>query len=112
MRLIEILLSLSFIFVFSIAIGRFSFAFNDVNTRICEVKEKSDSLFFISESFRKTCEGKGFSSLEEWQKVCGAMWKLDYIAWSDACEFMPVEKGEIFYGTWRNSSLSGEVYYR
>ena len=45
-------------------------------------KHKNDSLSFISESFYHTCEGKGFSSLDEWKKVCSALWQLESIDWN------------------------------
>ena len=37
----------------------------------CETeKQKYECIRFVSESFRKTCDGSGFSNLNEWQKVC------------------------------------------
>ncbi|MBR1638352.1 MAG: hypothetical protein IJ688_03095 [Treponema sp.] len=71
---------------------------------------QKDSLTFISQSFLNTCEGCGFSSLEEWQKNCRALWNLDYIAWSDAAEFLPVSAERLLYGRWNNGYVSGEIY--
>ena len=49
----------------------------------CEAKKMEySSTKFISESFKNTCAGKGFKNLEEWQKTCRALWKLDYIGWA------------------------------
>ena len=71
---------------------------------------------FIEESFKNTCCGKGFSDLNEWQKTCRSLFSLDYIAWSDATEFMDVNdensEGKLFYGKWTSSSFEGEVYCR
>lgn len=70
------------------------------------IRRKTDSLIFISESFFNSCKGKGFSSLDEWEKACAALWKLESIEWK-ALE----EKGEIIYmGKWNGPYGSGEVY--
>ena len=68
---------------------------------------------FISETFISTCMGNGFSSLNEWQVVCREKYKLDYIAWSAASDFMLVkesDKGILYYGKWIGKNGSGEVY--
>lgn len=80
-----------------------------------EEKWKNESFQFISESFRKTCCGEGFPSLNEWQKNCKTMWNLEYIGWANAEDFMEVqnpEKGKLFYGTWVGPYGRGEVYCR
>ena len=79
---------------------------------------------FIAESFRKTCEGKGFSSLEEWQLCCRQMFNLEYIGWCSSDEFMidpfATENNVLMYGKWicpgtegsLSVNASGEVYCR
>ena len=71
---------------------------------------------FVSESFKNSCRGKGFETLNGWQKACRAMWKLDYIAWADAEDFMNVPKDlnseTLFYGRWIGKNFNGEVYCR
>ena len=74
-----------------------------------------DSQRFIYESFKKTCEGKGFSCLLDWQNYCRNNWKLDYIGFSEAEEFCNDfqlnSKGEVLmYGKWKGPYGEGEVY--
>ncbi len=78
-------------------------------------REMYESKKFIYESFCKTCRGDGFDSLVDWQKTCKAMWKLDYIAWGKAEDFMideNMENGELLYGQWRGPFGAGEIYCR
>ena len=74
-----------------------------------------DSQRFIYESFKKTCEGKGFSCFLDWQNYCRNNWKLDYIGFSEAEEFCNDfqlnSKGEVLmYGKWKGPYGEGEVY--
>lgn len=82
----------------------------------CEIeKQKYSSTKFISESFKKTCSGKGFKNLEEWQKTCRALWKLEYIGWASATEFMDnsfENCDELIYGKWIGVYSEGEVFCR
>ncbi len=87
----------------------------DLYQKRMEKKMLFDSSRFISESFRETCNGKGFKSFVDWQKTCKAMWKLDYISWTRADSFMLVEnpdKGDLFYGKWIGPYGDGQVYGR
>lgn len=81
-----------------------------------EVKNTCEAEKFITESFKKTCKGEGFNSLNEWQVTCRAMFSLDYIGWSNADDFMEVDyefsKNKLFYGKWIGSGWDGEVYCR
>ena len=60
---------------------------------------------FVSESFRKTCQGKGFESLSEWKKSCRAMWQLDFIDYEQMGE-------KVCRGVWISASVRYEVYFR
>ena len=81
-----------------------------------EIKERTLTQKFIAESFKNTCQKKGFVSLNEWQITCREMFNLDYIAWSDAEDFMKVSYDnsdcKLMYGRWVSSSCQGEVYCR
>lgn len=86
-----------------------------INQKKEEKRNAFESERFISESFRASCEGKGFESLVDWQKVCKAMWHLEYISWTKADSFMVVEnpdKGQLLYGKWIGPYGNGEVYAR
>lgn len=71
---------------------------------------------FISDSFVETCNGNGFSSFEEWQKVCREKYHLDYIAWCPAADFIVDESGgesgTLYFGRWHGKNGYGEVYAR
>lgn len=71
---------------------------------------------FIFESFKATCEGKCFSSLNEWQQKCKSLWNLEYIAWSNAEDFLDVSyencDDSLFYGVWISKYGKYEVYCR
>lgn len=99
-----------------------------LSKEINEMQMQVDSLLFISESFRNMCEGKGFSSFVEWQKCCKQMWQLEYIAWSEADDFMKDDviddftqnsdeygnyhQGTLMYGKWIGRYGEGEVFCR
>lgn len=80
-----------------------------------EIQIKVNSTIFISESFRNTCEGKGFSNLNEWQKTCKAMWNLKYIGWGNAEDFFngnDTDNSILLYGKWISEYGDWEVYSR
>ena len=70
------------------------------------IRKKTESLHFISESFKNACEDKGFSSFDEWETVCSALWELDSIEW----KIISQGENEIYYGSWKGESGNGEVY--
>ena len=67
-------------------------------------RKEALSTRFISESFRKTCNEKGFENLSEWKDCCKALWKLDYITFR--------EEEKVLCGVWIYESKRYEVYYR
>ena len=70
------------------------------------VQKKTEALIFISESFRASCQGNGFSSFEEWKQVCGSMWQLENIEWKSES----LQGNKIYYGKWKGPYGAGEVY--
>lgn len=110
-----------YLFLFSLLIGA-TCSFKSImqlEEQAYLYRRKTSASYFISESFKKTCKGQGFENLNEWQVVCRAMWKLDYIGWSDAEEFMEVDytlcEKKLMYGKWVREDgflLEGEVYCR
>lgn len=108
------------IFIFFLSIGVYSAeyefsSYNKCNEKNNYLKDKVDSYSFIYDSFITTCNGNGFSSLNEWQIKCREMWNLEYIGWTEAEDFMQVqesEKGQLLFGTWVGPFGKGEVYCR
>ena len=110
------------IVAFLIVMSLFTFVFSgcvknlhEISRRKNRIKKEFESARFMSESFRNTCRNKGFENLIEWQKVCKAMWQLDYIGWTEADSFMEViekENSQLLYGKWTGPFGSGEVYER
>ena len=70
------------------------------------IRNKTESLLFISGSFNNVCENKGFSSLDDWKAACTALWKLESIEWKVIKE----GENEIYYGCWKGESGDGEIY--
>lgn len=68
------------------------------------IRRKTESLEFISESFRLSCNGKGFENLDEWKLKNSLLWNLDEIGWE--------KKGNVFRGFWKGPAGNGEVVYR
>ncbi|MCQ2592580.1 MAG: hypothetical protein MJ188_07310 [Treponema sp.] len=87
-----------------------------LNERCIKEKQNYESIYFVAESFKRTCDGTGFSSLEEWQTSCRSLMNLDYIAWCNAEDFMQVSYENsgcpLFYAAWKNSNELCEIYYR
>ena len=118
----------STLIVVTIFLGLISVSARDAMTSINALGSKVEKLrssyaakHFIAESFKNTCEGKGFESLEQWQLCCRAMFKLEYIAWCPAENFMHDEAAErgcprLMYGKWMAGvpfeASGGEVFYR
>lgn len=106
-----------FLFVFSIFCVLFSGELNlyfELVNKNNEYIEKKTEYEFISTSFRNSCQGKGFKSLYQWQKVCKDLFNLEYIGWSNADEFMILSdeiKNPVLYGNWRSKEHEGEVYW-
>ena len=120
MRLHTALIILTFIGIMSISVLNYL-------TCVKTLDKKEHNLFitcsgkrFIAESFRQTCKGRGFETLEEWQLTCRRLFKLEYIAWCSSDDFMIDDAGgdnsPLMYGKWiageEYSDMSGEVYCR
>lgn len=115
MRFYDLLAIICLISMFSVISNFQITGMNKLNETNMELINKSASSKFISESFRKTCWGQGFGSLNEWQKKCAVMWNLEYIGWTTTDSFMEDFTGDrkkIYYGTWKGKYGSGEVYVR
>lgn len=116
MRLHSVLLV--FVFVSIIALSLHDYAWTSVNLdKKARLLQKAyTQKRFMAESFRNTCRGKGFSSLEEWQNCCSSMFHLEYISWCDSKEFLEqpdTETSVLMYGKWICQDLdkgSGEVF--
>lgn len=112
MRYIELLIMLTVISVFSIGFQKFLKIDSNLNERNKEINKKTNACRFISESFKNTCEKKGFKDLYQWQKVCKEMWNLEYIGWSNSDkENSFISNKKIMYGNWVGNDFTGEVYW-
>lgn len=117
MKLVDAVLCLV---IFAMANGFLTgglYDFHRKNQKCLEMEKQFACEKFLCESFRKTCAGRGFENLNEWQKTCGALWRCEYIGWTEAEDFLidrenADEKGKLFYGCWKGENGSGEVYCR
>lgn len=115
MRLSDVIVLSVILSIFSTVYAGEISVLKKMDNRIEELREKTDSLSFISESFYKTCEGRGFSSLEEWKTVCQRLWQLESIEWKYV---MPVDirgdgnVSQLLCGSWRGCDGVKEIYCR
>lgn len=109
MRLVEVILLAVLLSLFC---GIFSDCITSIRKLDVEInlaRKKKDCICFISKSFCKTCEGKGFETFEEWKKTCRAMWLLEEIEY----EAGESEKDKsLMVGKWNGAYGSGIVYCR
>ena len=121
MRFSTLIIISLFLGLLSLSLFDAASSLNTLGSRVEKIRSTYMAKSFIAESFKKTCEGKGFDSLEEWQLCCRAMFGLEYIAWCPAENFMidrGAERGagRLMYGKWTGSqelkACSGEVFYR
>ena len=89
----------------SIFTGLFS-QISRVDRELSEIRNKTESMIFISESFLNQCNGKGFSSFDEWKEVCRDMWELESID----LQHFGNEENEFYICHWNGPYGSGEVY--
>lgn len=115
MRLSDVIVLSVILSIFSTVYAGEISVLKKMDNRIEELREKTDSLSFISESFYKTCEGRGFSSLEEWKTVCQRLWQLESIEWKYV---MPVDircdgnVSQLLRGSWCGCDGVKEIYCR
>ena len=76
MRFVELICFSLILAVFSSLCSSFIFQLGRLDHQLEKIKAERDSLVFISQSFSNAGKGKGFASLDEWKRVCSAMWKL------------------------------------
>ena len=115
MRLSDVIVLSVILSIFSTVYAGEISVLRKMDCRIEELREKNDSLCFISESFYKTCEGRGFSSLEEWKTVCQRLWQLESIEWKYVRPFDIRSDGNglnLMCGTWRGCDGVKEIYCR
>lgn len=114
MKYLDLLIILFLLSSISIIISGSAKTYKNLYDKNIKVKDDTEACRFISESFKNTCDGKGFESLYQWQKVCKALWDLKYIGWCDAKDFLPISKEydkKIIYGKWIGNTGEGEVYW-
>ena len=69
---------------------------------------------FIAQSFKNTCNGKGFNSFEQWKLVCRTLFELESINYEQT--FCDSGSEKLMYAKWTGKSklqkCSGEVYVK
>ena len=85
--------------------------FISINAKANEVQQKAECLKYVSESFRNTCNGLGYESLDEWKKECRKMWNLDYISY-EIRDNRNADGITVFHGIWTGPYGKGEAYQR
>ena len=109
MKLVDVICLYVILALFSSAfVGMYSQILK-LDSELEVMRKKTDSLIFISESFCNSCQGKGFSSFDEWKRVCAGMWKLEKIEWKYLGKTGENDDG-LWCGKWEGPYGSGEVY--
>lgn len=107
MKYLGLMVLLPFFFSFMPVIGKEAVKTIKISQDKIKLREETDCLNFISESFRGACYGMGFENLDSWKAYCSAMWGLQEIDWrSVICG----EKGVFYEGFWKGPYGEGKVY--
>ena len=111
MKLHTAVLILTFLGLFSITVNNCVFYVSELEDKAITELQNFTAKRFIAESFRNTCRNQGFSNLDEWQTVCGLLFKLESIDW----KLVELDDdNKLFYGSWTGLNefepCSAEVY--
>ena len=119
MRLYSVTITAFFLCIIFCSIKDAVFFETRFERRVSEEYQSYSAKKFIAQSFKNACKQKGFENLEQWQLCCRAIFKLEYIGWCQAQDFMIDDfagGGELMYGKWVASGdikeCSDEVYCR
>ena len=108
MRYTELICLLLFISFSSSIISTSVSQISKLNKNLEEIRKKTESLIFISDSFSKICEDEtaDIKTFDEWKNMCKGLWNLEQIEW----ESCPAVDKEIYFGRWTGPYGNGEVY--
>ena len=113
MKLHLAVLLLTFTGIICVVWNDYCFDIKVLEQKSSKLQRDFTSKYFIAESFKKTCNGKGFENLEQWLKYCSAMFRLRSISYEKR---ETVFSGQyLFYAKWsgvnESDEVSGEVYF-
>lgn len=107
MKFLWLIMLLSAIFCLLPSIGNDTVRTFENSQNKLSLQKQTESMRFISESFRKTCNGLGFENLDSWRRNCSALWDLYEIEWnSKECG----NKGVLYQGFWNGPYGKGTVF--
>lgn len=106
MRYIELVCISVILALFSSVFTSMIFQFFRMDKELVEIRKKTESMIFISESFYNSCKGEGFFSLEEWKRVCTSLWSLESID----CEPVGGAGSSLYCARWKGPYGNGEIY--
>ena len=111
MKLYIVMLIAVFLYLISCVLRNTVFYSEKLEQNVQQEFQSYTAKRFIAQSFKNTCEGHGFKSLEQWQLVCKELFKLDSINYKS----VPGDE-KLIYAKWNgalnNDECSGEVYFR
>lgn len=111
MKLYTVVLTAVFLCLISTVLRNAVFYTEKLEQEVNQVFLSYSAKKFIAQSFKNTCNGKGFNSLDQWKLVCSELFELDYIT------YKPIENEEnLIHAQWRGNQkllkCSDEVYFR
>ena len=111
MKLVDVIVLSVILCLFSTVFAEEISGLRKMDLMIEQLQTETDSLIFISESFYSTCEGRGFSSFTEWEKVCKSLWQLESIDW-EYVSYGMADEGQLICGRWSGSDGVKKIYCR
>ena len=111
MKLYTVVLTAFFLCMISEALRNTVFWTSKLEQKVQEEFLSYSAKKFITQSFKNTCEGKGFENFEQWQNACKSLFNLDSIFYET-----DQDDSKLIHAQWKASDnllkCNGEVYYK
>ena len=112
MKLYSLVITAAFLCVFYISLRDAVFFAGRLEQRVEQAFLSYSAKKFIAQSFKNTCRGKGFASLEEWKLTCNSLFSLESISYETSYD--STDKSLLcarWVGAGRIKKASDQVYY-
>ena len=112
MKLYTVIITAAFLCIISSSLSNALFYGRTFDEKIRQYSLSYSAKKFIAQSFKNTCRGKGFKSLDQWQLVCKSLFSLDSISYEESGG----GQNNLMHAKWKGSGkiekCSGEVYIK
>lgn len=111
MKLYSVIFTAIYLCILSMTLRNAVFYVRTYESKVQEYFLSYSAQKFISQSFKNTCSGRGFSNLEEWKNVCNALFTLEEISYEAVSG-----QNKLMHAKWsgckKYEKCRGEVYYK